>query len=113
MRDISFLRPKTSEKTIRLMLTGGGSGGHTFPLIAVAREFKKIAQERNLSFELFYIGPDDFTLPYVLKEQGIEVKTILAGKFNNLDNSRNKFFGLLNIFINFFNFSSNLLNWMS
>ncbi|MDD3491830.1 MAG: UDP-N-acetylglucosamine--N-acetylmuramyl-(pentapeptide) pyrophosphoryl-undecaprenol N-acetylglucosamine transferase [Candidatus Pacebacteria bacterium] len=102
MRDISFLRPKTSKKTIRLMLTGGGSGGHTFPLIAVAREFKKIAQERNLPFELFYIGPDDFTLPYILKEQGIEVKTILVGKFNNLDNSRNKFFGLLNIFINFF-----------
>jgi len=45
--DISFLKSRSFNRTIRLILTGGGSGGHTFPLIAVAREFKKIAQEKS------------------------------------------------------------------
>jgi len=37
--DVSFLKPKFSfDKTIRIVITGGGSGGHTFPLIAVYRE---------------------------------------------------------------------------
>jgi len=79
--DISFLKPKFSfDKTVRIVLTGGGSGGHTFPLIAVYRELKKTAEAQKVSLEVIYIGPDDFTLPHILKEQGIKVKTITAGK---------------------------------
>lgn len=80
--DISFLKPKFSfDKTLRIVLTGGGSGGHTFPLIAVYRELKKVAETQRVSLDVIYIGPDDFTLPYILKEQGIKVKTITTGKF--------------------------------
>lgn len=100
--DLSFLKAKSFERTIRLVLTGGGSGGHTFPLIAAAREFKKIAQEKNFSLEIFYLGPNDFTLPYILKEEGIVIKTITAGKFNRADSFLNKLLGFVNIFVNFF-----------
>lgn len=80
--DLSFLKPKLYfNKSIRIVLTGGGSGGHTFPLIAVYRELKKMAETQRISLEVIYIGPDDFTLPYILKEQGIKVKTITVGKF--------------------------------
>ncbi|MFA5042234.1 MAG: UDP-N-acetylglucosamine--N-acetylmuramyl-(pentapeptide) pyrophosphoryl-undecaprenol N-acetylglucosamine transferase [Candidatus Paceibacterota bacterium] len=67
-------------KKVRIVLTGGGSGGHTFPLIAVSREIKKISEAKNIPIEIIYIGPDDFVVPYVLKE-GIMVKKILTGKF--------------------------------
>ncbi|MGC8651021.1 MAG: UDP-N-acetylglucosamine--N-acetylmuramyl-(pentapeptide) pyrophosphoryl-undecaprenol N-acetylglucosamine transferase [Minisyncoccia bacterium] len=78
--DLSFLKPKLySQKTIRIVLTGGGSGGHTFPLIAITRELKKIAVSQNINLELIYIGPNDFTLSYIQKE-GIKIKTIIAGK---------------------------------
>ncbi|NMB92099.1 MAG: UDP-N-acetylglucosamine--N-acetylmuramyl-(pentapeptide) pyrophosphoryl-undecaprenol N-acetylglucosamine transferase [Parcubacteria group bacterium] len=78
--DLSFLRPRNIfNKKIRILLTGGGSGGHTFPLIAISRELKKIASAQNIELELFYIGPNDFTLPLIQKEI-INVKTILAGK---------------------------------
>jgi len=78
--DLSFLKSKPLlNPTLRIILTGGGSGGHTFPLIAVARELKKIANSQNINLELMYIGPNDFTLSYIQKE-GIEIKTILAGK---------------------------------
>jgi len=79
--DLSFLKPKlSSNKTMRIVLTGGGSGGHTFPLIAVFRELKKIARAQNIFLEIIYIGPDDFTLPYILKEEGIKIKRIVTGK---------------------------------
>ncbi|MFA5360716.1 MAG: UDP-N-acetylglucosamine--N-acetylmuramyl-(pentapeptide) pyrophosphoryl-undecaprenol N-acetylglucosamine transferase [Candidatus Paceibacterota bacterium] len=101
--DISFLKPNlSSQKTIRLVLTGGGSGGHTFPLIAVSREFKKIAQDKNFLFEIFYIGPDDFTLPYIAKEEGIVIKKIIAGKLNRQNSKSNKLMGFINVFLNFF-----------
>ena len=78
--DVSFLKPNFSfDKTIRIVITGGGSGGHTFPLIAVYRELRKMAETQKVSLEVIYIGPDDFTLPYILKEEGIKVKTIIAG----------------------------------
>lgn len=101
--DISFLKPNlSSQKTIRLVLTGGGSGGHTFPLIAVSREFKKIAQDKNFLFEIFYIGPDDFTLPYIAQEEGIVIKKIIAGKLNRQNSRGNKLMGFINVFLNFF-----------
>jgi len=92
--DVSFLKPKFSfDKTVRIVVTGGGSGGHTFPLIAVYRELKKEAETRKVSLEIIYIGPDDFTLPYILKEQGIKVKTITAGKLMGSFNLIESIFG--------------------
>ena len=41
-----------SQKPMRIVLTGGGSGGHTFPLIAVAQALRA----KDPSVELFYIG---------------------------------------------------------
>ena len=43
---------------MRILFTGGGSGGHFFPIIAVARELKRIAEdERIIDLRLFYMGP--------------------------------------------------------
>jgi len=78
--DLSFLRPqKTFAQKLRVVLTGGGSGGHTFPLIAVERELKKQANRQNIQLEIMYLGPADFTVPYLVRE-GITIKTIKAGK---------------------------------
>ena len=37
----------------KILLTGGGSGGHIYPLLAVAENLKKTAED----IELFYLGP--------------------------------------------------------
>ncbi len=92
--DLSFLKPKFSfDKTVRIVFTGGGSGGHTFPLIAVYRELKKVAETQKVSLEIIYIGPNDFTLPYILKEQGIKIRTITTGKFMGSFNLIKSIFG--------------------
>jgi UDP-N-acetylglucosamine--N-acetylmuramyl-(pentapeptide) pyrophosphoryl-undecaprenol N-acetylglucosamine transferase len=80
--DLSFLKHDyniLNQKEVRIILTGGGSGGHTFPLIAIIRKLKSLAQEQNINLSLLYIGPEDFTIPYLEKE-GIEIKFISAGK---------------------------------
>ena len=65
---------------MRILFTGGGSGGHLFPIIAVARELKKIAEEEKiLDLELFYMATDDYGGD-ILREMGVVVITIRGGK---------------------------------
>jgi UDP-N-acetylglucosamine--N-acetylmuramyl-(pentapeptide) pyrophosphoryl-undecaprenol N-acetylglucosamine transferase len=46
---------------MKILLTGGGSGGHFYPIIAVAQALRKIAKEEKLiDVELFYMAP----MPY-------------------------------------------------
>jgi len=63
---------------MKIVLTGGGTAGHIFPLISIVREIKKNHPREN--FEFFYIGPkDDFALS-LLSQEGVKIKTVLAGK---------------------------------
>lgn len=64
---------------MRIVLTGGGSGGHIFPLIAVAKELRE--QDKNV--ELLYIGTNaqmGKMAEETMNEEGIPVKNILTGK---------------------------------
>ena len=55
---------------MRILFTGGGTGGHFFPVIAVARELKRIAEEEQiLDLELYYMGPDDFGQEMIAAEE--------------------------------------------
>ena len=46
---------------MKIVLTGGGSGGHFTPIMAVARELKRIAdEERIVSLNLVYIADQPF-----------------------------------------------------
>ena len=61
----------------KIIFTGGGTGGHTFPLIAIIRELKKIFPE---NLDIYYIGPkDNITKPY-MEEEGVKVRYVFAGK---------------------------------
>lgn len=63
---------------MKILFTGGGSGGHIFPIIALAREIRRIFTGKKLQF--FYVGPKDDFGEILLSQEGIKVKTILAGK---------------------------------
>jgi UDP-N-acetylglucosamine--N-acetylmuramyl-(pentapeptide) pyrophosphoryl-undecaprenol N-acetylglucosamine transferase len=69
---------------MKIVFTGGGSGGHIFPIIAIVQELKKIYRGDDL--ELYFIGPKG-EIPFsYLSEEGIKVKKILAGKFRRYFN---------------------------
>lgn len=62
---------------MRIVLTGGGTGGHIFPLVVVAREIrKKIGAEA----ELLFIGPKGKLEEETMAKENIPVKFISVGK---------------------------------
>jgi len=64
---------------MKIIFTGGGTAGHIFPIIAIVREIKKAYPYGD--FQFFYLGPEDRYGRKHLSQEGIEVKTVLAGKF--------------------------------
>ncbi len=60
----------------RLLVTGGGSGGHIFPIIAVIAELKKMIPVEP---EVYFLGPADFGIDNLLRN-GIKTVIIPAGK---------------------------------
>ncbi|MCK4386734.1 MAG: glycosyltransferase, partial [Candidatus Pacebacteria bacterium] len=76
---------------MKILFTGGGSGGHFYPLIAVAQEINKAVKEQKLlKPQLYYLS----NRPYdkrLLFENGIEFKKITAGKLR-------RYFSVLNFF---------------
>ncbi len=63
---------------MKIVFTGGGTGGHIFPIIAVSRELKKLHFGEDL--KLFYYGPKDEFASTVLSQEGIKMKIIPGGK---------------------------------
>ena len=65
---------------MKILLAGGGTGGHFYPLIAIAEELGRIAQEEHfVDFKVYYMS----TSPYnrqLLMEQFITYIPIVAGK---------------------------------
>ncbi|MEK7208525.1 MAG: UDP-N-acetylglucosamine--N-acetylmuramyl-(pentapeptide) pyrophosphoryl-undecaprenol N-acetylglucosamine transferase, partial [Patescibacteria group bacterium] len=65
---------------MKILFTGGGSGGHFYPLIAVAEEVRRIAgEERLIAPELFFMAPSPYD-EHLLFETGIRFIGVPTGK---------------------------------
>ncbi|MFA6297129.1 MAG: UDP-N-acetylglucosamine--N-acetylmuramyl-(pentapeptide) pyrophosphoryl-undecaprenol N-acetylglucosamine transferase [Candidatus Paceibacterota bacterium] len=65
---------------MKIILTGGGTGGHFYPLIAVAEELQNVSAEKNiLPPELFFLAPAPYN-EAILAEHKINFIKIPAGK---------------------------------
>lgn len=68
---------------IRVLFTGGGTGGHVYPLIAVARAIRRIKPDT----ELYFLGPTNFGREALAKE-GITVYRLITGKLRRYADPR-------------------------
>ena len=75
---------------MKILLTGGGTGGHFYPLIAVAQEIREISKERKLiDSQLYYMSDTPYNKG-VLFDNGIEYIEVPTGKYR-------RYFSLLNV----------------
>jgi len=76
---------------MKILLTGGGSGGHFYPIIAVAQSINDEVRKNHLvEPKLFYIAPEPYNKG-LLFDNKITFKRNPAGKFR-------RYFSLMNLF---------------
>ncbi len=63
---------------MKILFAGGGTGGHITPIIAIAREVRRIYPSNKV--QLYFIGPRDDFGDLFLSQEDIIVKNIFAGK---------------------------------
>ncbi len=75
---------------MKILFAGGGTGGHFYPIIAVAQAIRASAKERKILMpSMYYMAPNDYN-PRALFDNEIQFIPVSAGKVR-------RYFSLLNI----------------
>ena len=87
---------------MKIVFTGGGTGGHFYPIIAIAQKVNKIINdEKILGVKLYYISDSPYDKE-LLFENNLLYEEILTGKmrtyfsFKNFSDIFKTFFGTIN-----------------
>lgn len=72
----------------RIVFTGGGSGGHIYPIIAVAEAMEQRLAALQAPSEFIYLGPND-AYSALLADHDITVQPIAAGKLRRYASAEN------------------------
>lgn len=97
---------------MKILLTGGGTGGHFYPLIAIAQKIIEIADKQKIiDLKLYYMSnsvPDSKYNKHILFENNITFVQIPAGKmrtyfsisnfFDVFKTATGVFFGIISMF---------------
>ncbi|MBD3245015.1 MAG: undecaprenyldiphospho-muramoylpentapeptide beta-N-acetylglucosaminyltransferase [Candidatus Moranbacteria bacterium] len=73
-------------KILKVLLVGGGTGGHLYPLLSVSRKIRSYTKGQ---VKFLYIGPVNELSKTILEENGIKVKRIFSSKWR-------RYFSVLN-----------------
>ena len=83
---------------MKILLTGGGTGGHFYPIIAIAEELNNITKENRLIRpEIYYMSTTDYN-DSLLFENNITFLPISAGKIRGMVSPVNMLLNFLDVF---------------
>lgn len=74
---------------MRILFTGGGSGGHIYPLIAVAQKMKELTKDKAELY-LDYLGPQDNFNSIFFSNEEINIHKLISAKYR-------RYFSLANL----------------
>lgn len=78
------------QKSLRILLTGGGSGGHIFPLISIAERLRRNAEDAGMPLDIRYFGSaGDYKV--LLEGHGIRIAHIAGSKWRRYASLKNIF----------------------
>ncbi len=82
---------------MKIVFTGGGTGGHFYPIVAVAQKLNEIiAKENIVGAKLYYISTDPYD-KQILFENKLEFQKITTGKLRTYFSIQN-FFDMIKTF---------------
>ena len=70
---------RTKRGSVRILLTGGGTAGHIYPLLSVLDELRKQIKDERI--EVLYIGAKGGIEEKILKDKNIPTFFIYSGKW--------------------------------
>ncbi len=82
---------------MKILFTGGGTGGHLMPIVAIGRELRKLYPQNDL--KLHYIGPKDDS--GLLFQENFVIHEIVSGKIRRYFSFQNIIDILFNIPLGF------------
>jgi UDP-N-acetylglucosamine--N-acetylmuramyl-(pentapeptide) pyrophosphoryl-undecaprenol N-acetylglucosamine transferase len=86
---------------MKIVFTGGGSGGHFYPIISVAQEIQNLVRaEKLIDPELYYLAPEPYNSG-MLFDYNIRYKKVISGKqrlYKSILNFADKFKIIIGIF---------------
>ncbi len=95
---------ENSEAILRVVLTGGGSGGHVMPLLAVTEALRVVTTEKKIDLRVRYLGPED-DYSEILKAAEVEISPLASAKWRRYASVKN----ILDIPVFFIGFAQALI----
>ncbi|MFF1921310.1 glycosyltransferase [Streptomyces sp. NPDC058221] len=78
--------PSASPRAFRLIVTGGGTGGHTYPALTAIHALKERLAGEGRSLDVLWIGTPDGLEAKVAPAEGIAFTTVATGKIRRSSN---------------------------
>ncbi|MFJ3706725.1 MULTISPECIES: glycosyltransferase [unclassified Streptomyces] len=78
--------PSSLPRPFRLIVTGGGTGGHTYPAVTAIRALRARLAAEGRSLDVLWIGTPDGLEARVAPAEGIPFTTVATGKIRRSSN---------------------------
>jgi UDP-N-acetylglucosamine--N-acetylmuramyl-(pentapeptide) pyrophosphoryl-undecaprenol N-acetylglucosamine transferase len=79
-------RLRALDRPLRLIVTGGGTGGHTFPAVTTVRTVRELLTEAGVALDVRYVGSAAGLEARVAERENIPFTSIPTGKLRRASN---------------------------